>query len=306
MQSYTEITSDKTLTESRDMLLNNDKTVMSCFSGTSAPTSNLQVGMFFLNTSTLMLYQLTALTPTWKLIFDLTKTATNQEAVNTKAATSHASTATTYGVSSATNYGHAMASSATPIVAGMGAVGTDNGKFVREGHIHPAQTSVTGNAGTATKLATARKIAGVNFDGSTDIDIPYNALLELPDIAGTHGMIVYATTGTYTFTAPVTGTYFLTVGGAGGAGGAGRYSYTDQPGAGGGSGDLIIDTPLSLIGNSSYIVTIGAGGAGAIDSAGGAGGVTSFSNLVSLSGGGGGGRNTGNYPAGYGCGLHAH
>jgi hypothetical protein len=33
------------------------------------------------------------------------------------------------------------------------------------------QTSVTGNAGTATKLATARNIAGIPFDGSADIDI---------------------------------------------------------------------------------------------------------------------------------------
>ncbi|HEY1191064.1 MAG TPA: hypothetical protein VGE74_25750 [Gemmata sp.] len=34
------------------------------------------------------------------------------------------------------------------------------------------QTSVTGNAGTATKLQTARAINGVNFDGSADITIP--------------------------------------------------------------------------------------------------------------------------------------
>jgi len=33
------------------------------------------------------------------------------------------------------------------------------------------QTAITGNAGTATKLETARNIAGVAFDGSADIDI---------------------------------------------------------------------------------------------------------------------------------------
>lgn len=38
----------------------------------------------------------------------------------------------------------------------------------------------TGNAATATKLATARKIAGVNFDGTADIDIPYNVLSGVP------------------------------------------------------------------------------------------------------------------------------
>lgn len=36
-------------------------------------------------------------------------------------------------------------------------------------HTHPAQTSVTGNAGTATKLATARTINGTAFDGSVNI-----------------------------------------------------------------------------------------------------------------------------------------
>lgn len=54
--------------------------------------------------------------------------------------TSHASTATTYGVSSATNYGHSMASAATPLINGTAAAGTDNGKFAREGHIHPIDT----------------------------------------------------------------------------------------------------------------------------------------------------------------------
>lgn len=32
--------------------------------------------------------------------------------------------------------------------------------------------SITGNAGTATKLATPRAIGGVNFDGSANIDLP--------------------------------------------------------------------------------------------------------------------------------------
>lgn len=39
-------------------------------------------------------------------------------------------------------------------------------------HTHPAQTSVSGNAGTATKLATARTINGVAFDGSANITVP--------------------------------------------------------------------------------------------------------------------------------------
>ena len=55
--------------------------------------------------------------------------------------TFHASTATTYGRSDASNYGHAMASSATPAMNGTASAGTDNGKYAREGHVHPADTS---------------------------------------------------------------------------------------------------------------------------------------------------------------------
>lgn len=180
MQSYTEIPSTDTLTASRDKLLNNDKTIMSNSSGTAFPATNLQVGMLCNRTDLSQIYMLTALTPTWELLFDYTKTATNKEYVDTqvatKAPTSHASTATTYGAASATNYGHAKASSATPLVAGSASAGTDNGLFAREGHVHPVQTSVsgasgscTGNAATSTKLATARNINGVPFDGSAAI-----------------------------------------------------------------------------------------------------------------------------------------
>ncbi|MBD5553855.1 MAG: hypothetical protein HDQ95_00510, partial [Roseburia sp.] len=85
------------------------------------------------------------------------------------APTSHASTATTYGVSTAANYGHAMASSTTPKENGTAAIGTETAKFARGDHVHPLQTSVSGNAGTATKLATARTIDGVSFNGSAAI-----------------------------------------------------------------------------------------------------------------------------------------
>lgn len=44
------------------------------------------------------------------------------------------------------------------------------------------QTSVTGNAGTATKLATARAINGVNFDGSAAANIP---LVKWSTVTGT-------------------------------------------------------------------------------------------------------------------------
>lgn len=71
----------------------------------------------------------------------------------------------------------AAASTTTPKVAGTAAIGTELA-FARGDHVHPAQTSVSGNAGTATKLATARTITlsgdvsgSTTFDGSGDVTI---------------------------------------------------------------------------------------------------------------------------------------
>ena len=60
------------------------------------------------------------------------------------------------------------AATTVPKPAGTAAEGTST-KYAREDHVHPAQTAVSGNAGTATKLATARTIDGVSFNGSVDI-----------------------------------------------------------------------------------------------------------------------------------------
>lgn len=103
-----------------------------------------------------------------------------------KAPINHAASGTTYGAASASNYGHAKASSTTPKVAGTAAVGSETSSFARGDHVHPAQTSVTGNAGTATKLQTARSIKvtkGVNsegqlFNGSSSIEIPVTQIID--------------------------------------------------------------------------------------------------------------------------------
>lgn len=61
--------------------------------------------------------------------------------------------------------------SVAPLVAGTATVGTST-LTARQDHVHPAQTSVSGNAGTATALQTARTINGVAFDGTANITIP--------------------------------------------------------------------------------------------------------------------------------------
>lgn len=60
------------------------------------------------------------------------------------------------------------ASSTTPKAPGTAAVGSETA-YARGDHVHPKQTTITGNAGTATALATARTIDGVEFDGSASI-----------------------------------------------------------------------------------------------------------------------------------------
>lgn len=96
----------------------------------------------------------------------------------------HASLQTTYGVSDTEHYGHAMATSTIPKLAGKASTGTETSKFARGDHVHPAQSTVAGNAGTATKLKPGARIgitggaAGTltDFDGSEDICIPITSI----------------------------------------------------------------------------------------------------------------------------------
>lgn len=76
---------------------------------------------------------------------------TLETTVDDKAPINHASTETTYGISTAINYGHSMASNAIPLInATTAAIGTDNGKFAREGHVHPTDTTRAPNAHAST------------------------------------------------------------------------------------------------------------------------------------------------------------
>lgn len=59
-------------------------------------------------------------------------------------------------------------SSTAPSAPGTASAGSAN-TIARGDHIHPLQTTISGNAGTATTLQTPRKIDGVSFDGSADI-----------------------------------------------------------------------------------------------------------------------------------------
>lgn len=59
-------------------------------------------------------------------------------------------------------------STSSPKAASTASPGTSD-TVARGDHIHPAQTAISGNAGTATKLKNKRTIDGVQFDGSANV-----------------------------------------------------------------------------------------------------------------------------------------
>jgi hypothetical protein len=77
----------------------------------------------------------------------------------------------TAGVINGTSFNSITAlSSTTPAALGTAAVGTST-TVARSDHVHLAPTTITGNAGTATTLQTARTINGTSFNGSANITV---------------------------------------------------------------------------------------------------------------------------------------
>lgn len=96
-------------------------------------------------------------------------------AVDGKAPKSHASSATTYGVSSATQYGHAKASATTPKAPGEAAVGTETAAFARGDHIHPEQMVMKAVTTAGDGAAYTAAVEGITelTNGATFIMIPH-------------------------------------------------------------------------------------------------------------------------------------
>ena len=72
------------------------------------------------------------------------------------------------GAAAASHGTHVTYSTTAPKANGTASAGTAS-SVSRSDHVHPAQTTVSGNAGSATKLQTKRNIDGVQFDGSANI-----------------------------------------------------------------------------------------------------------------------------------------
>ena len=72
------------------------------------------------------------------------------------------------GAAAASHGTHVTYGTTAPKANGTASAGTAN-SVSRSDHVHPLQTTVSGNAGSATKLATARTIDGVSFNGTANI-----------------------------------------------------------------------------------------------------------------------------------------
>ena len=86
----------------------------------------------------------------------------------------------------------------TAVIAGTGISGggTSGDVTITNSAPNIVQTTVTGNAGTATTLQTARTIAGVSFDGSANISLNNNAITNGAGYTTSVGDITGVTAGT--------------------------------------------------------------------------------------------------------------
>lgn len=134
-----------------------------------------------------------------------------------------------------------------------------------------------------------------NLSITTAQTVPSNKVWKIESVLkssaiATAAVTTYNAAGTFTFTTPCTGTYFVQVWGAGGGGSSGWYS--NQYGNGGASGGYS-EGSYSLTAGATYTITVGTGGtAGTSNNAAGAtGGNSSVGTLGLTATGGGGGTN---------------
>jgi hypothetical protein len=104
----------------------------------------------------------------------------------------------------AADVGAAVVGNSSGQAPGVAAAGTAN-TAARSDHVHPLQTSVSGNAGTATKLAAPVAINGVNFDGSGPITVADSTRLAKVGDTATGKMHFTATDSASTALGNVTG-----------------------------------------------------------------------------------------------------
>ena len=98
--------------------------------------------------------------------------------------TSHASTGTSYGVSTDTDYGHSKASSTTPTALGTAYVGAETTSFARGDHVHPAITATDDELGMV-KLSDSTSSTSDVSAGVAATPSAVKAAYDLADTANT-------------------------------------------------------------------------------------------------------------------------
>ena len=261
MQKYTEIDENKTLRESRELLLNNDKTAISCNSGPAFPTINLQPGMLCFRTDEQKLYQLSANGETWVELFDLSgniglvSRATtadnalrvNEHTVNSDVPVNAKFTDTTYGAVTDSSSGLMTAAQ---------------------------KKKLDGLSNYSLPVASATTLGGVKIGDGLTIT---NGILSSSVTGGnaTHGEQLFTANGTFVVPDGVSILVATAVGGGGGGGGSEERFGNGTGGAGGGAGirgEACDSTPLFVTPLASHQIYVGAGGVGGRVGSGGVGG----------------------------------
>ena len=259
MQKYTEIDENKTLRESRELLLNNDKTAISCNSGPAFPTINLQPGMLCFRTDEQKLYQLNANGETWVELFDLSgniglvNRATiadnalkaNGHTVNADVPVNAKFTDTTYGT---------VTDSASGLMTAA------------------QKKKLDELSNYSLPVASATTLGGVKIGDGLTIT---NGILSSGVTGGnaTHGEKLFTANDTFVVPEGVSILVVTAVGGGGGGGGGGRISWAGK-GSYGGRGNVTSAVPVCVSPSQSIPVIVGQGGTGG-NAAGGAGGAGS-------------------------------
>ena len=252
MQKYTEIEESKTLRESRELLLNNDKTAISCSSGPAFPTINLQPGMLCFRTDEQKLYQLNVDGETWVELFDLSSNAglvsrattannalkANGYTVNADVPVNAKFTDTTYG---------AVTDSASGLMTAA------------------QKKKLDSLFNYSLPVASATTLGGVKVGSGLTIT---NGVVSSSVTGGnaTHGEQLFTANGTFVVPEGVSTLVVTAVGGGGGGGGGGGSSVgsgSSGPGGAGGRGNVTSAVPVCVNPSQSIPVIVGQGGAGA-------------------------------------------
>ena len=300
MQNYTEISEDKTLKDSRALLLDNDKTVMSNNSGTEFPTTNLQPGMLCFRTDLKKFYYLASDGTTWVEIINVSEdngwvkradTADNAEKVNDHTVNADVPvnakfTDTTYDVATDSQAGLMTAAQ---------------------------KTKLDGLENFSLPVASADTLGGVKIGDGLSINSQGIVSSTVTGGNASHGSKLFTADGTFTVPEGVNTLFVSAIGGGGGGGGGGTMAgahIIGYEGNRGRLGELVLfvtpgqSLPIKigrggtggLYGNSP---AVGSGGTGLVSgSAGttkgstgsGGGGGTTGINSIAIAGGGAGGQ----------------